>query len=73
MIANDNALEVAIQNLQAVENALDALRTEMQETNSALFRIVSQTYIRRIHALQADIFALPVASNTSRRPTRTPG
>lgn len=57
MIANAKELEVAVQNLQSVENALDALRKEMQTTNPALFPVVSQTYTRRIHSLQEDIFA----------------
>lgn len=57
MIANANELEIAFHNLQTVENALDALRKEMQETNPALFPIVSQTYTRRIRSLQEDIFA----------------
>ena len=57
MIANAKELEVAVQNLNSVENALEALRKEMQETNPALFSIVAQTYTRHIHSLQDDICA----------------
>jgi hypothetical protein len=57
MIANANELEVAVHNLQSVENALNALRKEMLVTNPALFPVVAQTYTRRIRSLQDDIFA----------------
>lgn len=55
MIANANELEIAFRSVQLVENALNALRKEMQTTTPALFPIVSQTYTRRIHDLQEDI------------------
>ena len=70
MIANANELEVAVHNLQSVENALDALRKEMQETNPALFPIVSQTYTRRIHSLQEEII---VYLNKNSAPSRSVG
>ena len=64
MIANANELEVAVHNLQSVEDALDALRKEMQESNSALFPIVSKTYTRRIRSLQGEITAYLKESST---------
>ena len=57
MIANANELKIAVRNVQLVENAMKALRKEMQATTPALFPIVSQTYVRRICALQEEISA----------------
>jgi hypothetical protein len=67
MIDNAVDLEVAFRNLHAVQDALDALRADLQETNPALFPVVSQTYLRRIRSLEADIF-----SYIQERPAQAP-
>jgi len=55
MIANVTELKVAARNLKIVEQALAALREQLQMANPRLLEISSEAYVRRIASLQGDI------------------
>lgn len=55
MIANSAELKVAARNLRILEDALLALRNQLEATNAQLFEVTSKAYVRRINSLQTDI------------------
>jgi len=57
MIANKDELEIAFHDLKGYERALEAVRSDLERSNPALFPVVSKGYTRRIQGLQEEIFA----------------
>ncbi len=55
MIANAEELKIAVRNLKIMEEALRALREQLEASNPCLLDIASKTYRQRITALQIDI------------------
>lgn len=55
MIANSLELKVAVRNLKIMEEALLALRKQLEVANPDLLEVTSKAYVRRITSLQADI------------------
>jgi hypothetical protein len=55
MIDNATELKVAVRNLRILEEALRALRDQLEKSNPWLLAITSKAYLRRIASLQADI------------------
>ncbi len=55
MIANATELMVAARQLKIMEDALNALRDQLDTANPALLDITEKAYVRRIEDLQADI------------------
>jgi hypothetical protein len=55
MIANAVELKVAVRNLRIMEEALRALRAQLEVANPRMFEVTSKAYLRRIAALQEDI------------------
>jgi hypothetical protein len=55
MIANSLERKVAVRNLKIMEEALRALRKQLETSNPWLLKVTSKSYVRRIAALQAEI------------------
>jgi hypothetical protein len=55
MIADSVELKVAVRNLKIMEEALRALREQLEVSNLWLLEVTSKGYVRRIAALQTDI------------------
>ena len=57
MIANTTELRVAVRNLKIMEDALRALREQLETTNPELLEVTSKAYVHRIASLQREISA----------------
>ena len=55
MIANATELTVAVRQLRIMEDALKALRDQLETRNPDLLIVTEQAYVRRIASLQTDI------------------
>jgi hypothetical protein len=55
MITNATELTIAVRNLKIMEEALRALREQLEASNPCLLDIASTTYKQRIASLQKDI------------------
>lgn len=51
MIANAEELKIVVRNIKIMEEALRALREQLEASNPRLLDIASKTYRRRIAAL----------------------
>jgi hypothetical protein len=57
MIANSEELKIAVRNLKIMEEALRALRDQLEASNPRLLDMTSKAYMQRIASLQKDITA----------------
>ena len=57
MIANSEELTIAVRNLKIMEEALRALRDQLEASNPRLLAMTSKAYVQRIVSLQQDITA----------------
>ncbi len=55
MILNSTELKVAVRSLRILEEALGALREQLEESNPRLFKVTSKAYAQRIASLQSEI------------------
>jgi len=55
MIANTTELKVAVRQLKIMEDALKALRDQLETTNPDLLTVTEKAYVRRIEDLQTEI------------------
>lgn len=55
MIASTAEFEVAVRNLHILEEALRALREQLEASNPKMSEVAAKAYVRRIADLQTDI------------------
>ncbi len=55
MITNAQQLDVALQQISSFADTLEAMRLHAAETNSTLFPLASEPYIKRIQELNAEV------------------
>ncbi len=55
MIANSTELKVALRNLALMEQALRALRQQLETSNPQLLDVTAKAYEKRIESLQTEI------------------
>jgi hypothetical protein len=55
MIANSTELGVAVRQLRIMEDALKALRDQLDTTNPDLLDVTEKAYLHRIESLQGEI------------------